>query len=101
MMEFCAYRNIKRTAKEHRCVCCGAVVETGSSALYFAQKWDGYFFHGYMHHDCRDCEIRLNDLAETYADEWINLSDRDSEDDAWIANDFPVVAKRLGIGVRS
>jgi hypothetical protein len=94
-MTFVSERKVGAVRKARPCVGCNQRIEAGEQAITWAGMTEGDFGAVTYHPECRAAEIRLNDLAGTFADEWIALRDRDREDDAWIADEFPVVAARL------
>lgn len=102
MHEFTRETTIKATRKPHACLCCHTLIEAGSPAKYFAQKYDGDFHSGHMHPDCRSAEVAWNDLMDTWGEDWNPLDTIKDSDDAedncaWLAEKFPAVAARLGI----
>ena len=55
-----------RTAKKpHRCEYCRSVIPAGVQYVAMAGKWQGYFFHGKGHLDCREL---WNSLYNDWAD---------------------------------
>ena len=102
MHEFTRETTIKATRKPHACCCCHTLIEAGSPAKYFAQKYDGDFHSGHMHPDCCSAEVAWNDLMDTLGEDWNPLDTIKDSDDAedncaWLAEKFPAVAARLGI----
>lgn len=102
MREFTRETTIKATRKPHACWCCHTLIEAGSPAKHFAQKYDGDFHSGHMHPDCRSAEVAWNDLMDTWGEDWNPLDTIKDSDDAeyncaWLAEKFPAVAARLGI----
>ena len=97
MNEFFSDRHVKKTKKQHPCIACGEAIPQSSAALYFATKWEGEFYTGYYHIECKEAEIALNDLHGLHGlhDEWMNLTDIESEDYAWLRDKYPVVAARI------
>lgn len=65
MTELSSTRNIRRTRVPHRCDHCGTIIPPGSAAIKWADIWDGDFYHGYVHHDCRALWLEAFD---TYCD---------------------------------
>ena len=67
---FFSDRDIKRTRKRHVCYWCGEHIKAGSSAVALAGVWDGDFWRGTMHPECRQalqlCE-RSSDDGGFYA----------------------------------
>lgn len=92
-------RTIKSVRKARPCLGCGRRIEVGETALGCAGHYDGDFWSGAYHHDCRSAEIGLNRLHDVRGgDEWMNLGDdMEWEDWPWLVEDFPAVAARMGI----
>jgi hypothetical protein len=99
-VSFNSERIIKSTRKPHLCEGCGQTIPAGSTAQNWTGLTDGDFASVYYHPECREAEIMLNELAGTWAGEWISLQDRDPYYDAWILTDFPIVAERLNISAK-
>ena len=96
MHDFTKFRDIKSTRASHKCSGCTRAIFPGSPAFYFAGLFDGYFGYGYYHTDCRAAEVGLNDLKDyRNGDDWILLSDLDSEDREWLADEYPTVYARM------
>lgn len=99
-MSFCVVRSVKATRKPHKCVGCGKLIETSSPALYFKQVWEGEFDAGYYHIDCREAEVKLNELKDFRSgDDWVSLCEVPNEPDdiAWLVQVYPIVAARMGL----
>lgn len=101
MSEFFNHCNVKATRKEHRCTACSKSIPIGSSTFYFSQKYDGLFYAGHYHLECRAAEIALNDLHGLSGEEWIALDSIDEDEDRdWLRDKHPLVAERLGLLVQ-
>lgn len=100
MSEFTREKRIKATRRDHPCIGCAKPIPAGSEASYFAQKYDGEFMAAYYHTDCREAEIALNDLCDTWGEDWTclcTIRDMDEPEGccAWLREKFPVVADRV------
>ena len=74
------------------------MIAIGDAALDVAGHWDGEFWNGSFHHECRATEVALNNLHGSFRpDEWINLSEIDWEDWEWLLAEHPIVAARKGV----
>jgi hypothetical protein len=93
---FLSERIIKVTRRAHVCEGCGQTIPASDPA-YNWRGVDDYFMSAYYHPDCREAEVKLNDLWDRNSDEWMCLQDRDREDHAWILAEYPAVAERLNI----
>lgn len=96
---FYSERTIKSVRKARPCLGCSDRIEVGETALGCAGHYDGTFWAGAYHHDCRAAEIGLNGLHDVHAgDEWMNLgNDMEWEDWPWLIEEFPAVAARMKI----
>ncbi len=90
-------RPVKATRKLATCAACGTHIQIGEPAIRWAGITDGEFSSAAYHPDCREAEIRMNRECGSAAYDWFALSERDPDDDDWIAVNFPAVAERLGI----
>ena len=89
---------IKAVRKERRCYGCSRTIVVGAPAVDCAGNYDGEFWSATYHDDCRKAEVALNDLHDSYLDEWMNLdADMEWEDWPWLIDTFPTVAERMGI----
>lgn len=87
-------------AKRHQCDECPAPIEVGQRFIRWAGTTDGDFGTYRAHVECRAAAIALNNLNEIRdADEWMNLSDLESEDHDWLCEEHPIVAERLGLSM--
>lgn len=73
MIEFHSNRSIKSTRKPHCCEGCEQPIDVGSSAKYYAGKFEGDFYDCYFHIDCRQAQVEWNDLAGFDWDEHCHL----------------------------
>lgn len=97
-MSFYRESTVKAVRKARRCLGCGRMIAVGETALDVAGHWDGDFWSGSFHHECRAAEIALNNLhGPLRPDEWINLSEIDWEDWEWLLAEHPIVAARKGV----
>ena len=94
-MSFFSETTIKAVRKRHRCDGCDAYIEIGEPARRWAGMTDGDFGHAIFHPDCREAEVALNGRLRRYLDEWIALSEIDSDDVPWLKDAFPAVAARM------
>lgn len=98
MMGYFREHPIAATRKPHRCEACQTTIETGSAANYITVhdgSSDGPFY-GHFHPDCRDAEVRLNDLHDWRGgDDWMALHEAEADDLPWIAEEFPAVFARV------
>lgn len=91
-MSFYREKPIKAVRKARQCIGCCNRIEVGSPALECAGHWEGDFWSGTYHAECRAAELAYNDLVGLPGDEWIALHEMDSEDWQWALDNFPVVA---------
>jgi hypothetical protein len=96
-MSFVREEIVKSTRKLHRCFTCRRDIQIGSTAVRWSGMSDGEFMSAIYHSDCREAELRLNALYGTSSNEWMSLYNHESEDEAWLIDEFPAVADRLGI----
>lgn len=96
-MSFYSEKLVRSVRKARRCMGCCRTIEVGSSALECAGVWEGDFWSGTYHTDCRAAELALNKLHDLYADEWMSLDDMERDDWPWLIEVFPAVAERKGI----
>lgn len=88
-------RSIRALRKTRRCYGCGKFINTGEQGLRVSGVYDGEFWSGVYHLDCREAEEALNKLNNTYGDEWISLSDGEWEDEKFLREKYPAVALRV------
>lgn len=95
--DFYRERAVKATRKPHWCCACATEIQVDSSAKYIAGVFEGSFMTGYYHSDCRAAEIALNDLHDTWGDEFYDLASllQEDEDKKWLRETFPLVAERI------
>jgi hypothetical protein len=100
-VSFYSEKPIKAVRKARACHGCGRRIEVGEPAIGCAGHYDGEFWSGAYHGDCRKAEIELNDLHEVrHGDEWMNLGDdMEWEDWPWLVAEFPGVASRMKITI--
>lgn len=97
-MSFSSEMRTKAVRKQHRCDACPAPIEIGQPMIKWAGTTDGDFGILKYHPECREAEIALNKLHDTWSnDEWIGLWDFDWEDAEWLIEEFPIVAARKGV----
>lgn len=72
-VEFYSNGAIKATRKPHFCEGCEQPIEIGTSAKYYAGKFEGEFYDCYFHPDCREAQVAWNDLAGFDWDEHCHL----------------------------
>ena len=96
-MSFYREKPIKAVRKSRQCMGCRKQIEIGASALECAGHWEGDFWSGTYHAECRKAECAYNDLVGQTGDEWCALGEMDSEDWGWLIETFPVVAERMAI----
>jgi hypothetical protein len=98
-MSFYSERTIKSVRKARACQGCGVRIEAGETALGCSGHYDGQFWAGAYHHDCRTAETALNVLHDVrFGDEWMNLcNDMEWEDWPWLIEEYPAVAERMKI----
>lgn len=96
-MTFYSEQSIKSIRKARPCAGCCSLLEVGTPAVRCAGKQDDFWSATY-HRECREAEIKLNDLHGIRAgDDWFPLSDIDWEDYPWLIESFPIVADRMNI----
>jgi hypothetical protein len=93
-MGFYSERTIKALRKPRQCQACGRAMDIGESALYCSGSWDGDFWTGHYHAECRAAEVVLNGQYGS-GQEWYDLSDFDSEDREFIRETHPTAFARL------
>lgn len=97
-MSFINEKAVESIRKARRCSGCTHMIEVGSPAISWAGMTDGEFNTATYHPECREAEIALNKLQDTYsADEWSSLADIDWEDHRWLLEEYPEIAARRGI----
>ena len=97
-MSFYRETTVKAVRKARRCLGCGRMIAVGETALDVAGYWDGDFWSGTFHHECRAAEIALNRLyGPLRPDEWMQLGELEWDDWEWLLAEYPVVAARKGI----
>lgn len=73
-MSFSNNREIKKTRKDHWCVCCGIVIPKGSNCTYFAGTCDGDFYSDYTCNYCKQwVKDHRNDLDNPFY--WDDVSE--------------------------
>lgn len=98
MSEFYSETHVKKTCKDHQCAGCCKMIEAGSSALRYSGLFDGVFGSFIHHPECRAAEVALNKLHDLGSyDDWMQLSEIESDDHDWLLAEFPAVADRFGI----
>lgn len=101
MSDFYSETHVKKTRKDHRCDGCCKPIPAGSQALRYSGKFDGQFGTFVHHPECREAECALNKLHRSPYDEWLSLSDIESDKYEWLLAEFPIVAERFGITAQS
>lgn len=98
MSAFFTHRDIKATRKDHRCTGCTKLIPAGANAWYFSTKYDGIFWDGHYHQECRAAELALNELHDNRGDDFIGIQSigDEPEDVDWLKDEYPVVAARMG-----
>lgn len=97
-MSFVSEITVKAVRKAHRCDACCTPVEIGQPMIRCAGMTDGDFWSLKYHPECREAELALNKLHDTWSNsDWIGLWDFDWEDAEWLLAEHPVVAARKGI----
>lgn len=96
-MTFYRETTIKAVRKPRQCLGCLRMIAVGETALNVAGHFDGDFWSGSFHHECRAAEVALNELNRTRWDEWQNLSEIEWDDWQWLLDGHPVVASRMGV----
>lgn len=94
-MSFSGEKTVKATRKRHVCIACNKFIEIGETAINWAGMNDGDFSSVYYHPECRAAEIAINDLHDCRFDEWMGLSDAESEDYPWLKAEHPIAYRRL------
>lgn len=99
-MSFSREWKVKAVRKEHRCQGCRTKLEIGQPAARWAGTTDGQFDSVIYHPECREAEVALNDLTGDWVyGDWHSLSEIEDDDRAWLAENHPIVARRMGIPV--
>jgi len=96
-VSFTNEKTVKAVRKPAQCCACGKMIEIGESAVRWAGMTDGDFSSVAYHPDCRQAEVEINRLHDTYFDEWFGLSEIEWEDHRWLLETHPAVAARMGI----
>lgn len=97
-MSFYREKPIKAVRKARQCMGCCKQIEVGSPALECAGHWEGDFWSGTYHAECREAECAFNKLKDyRFGDEWYPLFEIEFDDWEWLMADFPAVAERMGI----
>lgn len=96
-MTFYRERHIRSTRKQKQCIGCLRMIPAGSPALDVAGHWEGDFWSGAYHPECRAAEIALNALHDVYAGEWMGLSEIEWDDWDWLLTEHSVAAANMGI----
>lgn len=98
MLEFFRMKTVT-ASKEHHCAQCTGTIEVGEKHYYAATKCDGDFYAYREHFECRQAWQKLNfdlrgcgyddEVPFLCGDEWM------PEDIDWLADEFPVVFRRV------
>lgn len=90
-------RDIKATRKQHVCEQCNTYIEAGSPARYAFGIYEGDTYSFHVHVECQDA---AREFAKLYGEEWPwfqHMDDSEFEHHAWLLENHPLVAGRLGI----
>lgn len=97
-MSFNREYDVKAVRKSRRCDVCRAPIEIGFPAIRWVGMIDDEFGTLIFHPDCRGAEIAYNRMTNCNWDEWYSLaSDLEPDDHAWLLDEWPAVAARMGI----
>lgn len=80
MTEFYRSREIKAVRKARRCDECRHMIEVGTPAIDYAQKFDGEMYSGTVHADCKRWADRVI-VADSYDDGRPFLCDADPDEE--------------------
>jgi hypothetical protein len=94
-MSFFREIEIRSARRARPCGGCGKQIEIGEPALDLAGHYQGDFWSAAYHRECRAAEVDLNDQHQ--AEEWIPLADCEADDWAYLLEEHPVAAARLGV----
>ena len=94
-MSFYRERLVKAVRKARKCVGCRTEIAVGQPSLDCAGHYDGDFWSGTYHPECRAAEVALNQAHGV--DEWMTLDDLESEDLRWLLEEHPAVADRMKV----
>lgn len=96
MAEFYSEK-IVSVRKPRPCEGCGQMIGKGERALTYSGKFDGDFGSFTLHPECRVAELAWNKMADTYADEFVGLSELEPDDWQWLLDEHPIVAARKNV----
>jgi hypothetical protein len=94
--DFSSQRSVKGR-KLHRCEQCTGRIEIGEEHIYYAGKWDGYFYAGREHFQCQEARAAYVEMADLHWDEVPFLHEIDEpSDQLWLAEKYPAIAEACG-----
>jgi len=74
---FSTQKQIKKTRKPHKCICCREIIPIGKSCLYVDGKFDGDFISYYLCQTCNDIydkfDLDWSDNIGDFGDELSNI----------------------------
>lgn len=87
-----------RAIKQHRCDSCQKPILVGEEYIRMAGKYEGEFWSGKNHPECRKAEIGLAQLHDLCGGEdWLFLHNLEREDVEWVMEHHPEAYKRIEI----
>lgn len=96
-MSFYRERSVRSTRKQKQCIGCLRIIPVGSYSLGVAGHWEGDFWSGAYHTECRAAEIALNSLHDVYPGEWMGLNEIEWDDWDWLLTEHPIAAANMAI----
>jgi hypothetical protein len=94
-MSFYRETQVKSVRKARQCLGCQRRIEVGQPALNCSGNWDGDFWAGTYHTDCRDAEVAHNKECGSFGNEWQALHEIEWDAWPWLIEAFPTVAARM------
>ena len=80
MTDFYSRQEIKHARKEHKCLCCNAIIQVGEPYIIHAGKYEGDF---YTYKTCPVCEKILNYLYNEVGYDEFDVGSILSEQEVW------------------
>lgn len=85
-------KNIK-AKKMHTCDACLSRIQAGEDCISWAGIWEGDFYSGYFHPECRDWEVHCNKINGYYGEDWMPLHEHLTEGGRVMLDGAPEIVK--------
>ena len=101
MSDFHNSKTVK-TKKIHRCEQCGTAIDAGETCTSATGSYCGDFYSYYIHPECEAAGQAYAKLTGYWGEEytWFQHAETEISDWEWMAENHPIVAKRLGWDAR-